>query len=507
MKKFIIFLLCLTTFTNAFSQVLNPACGKDEWGKMPWYSIDCDDFISGDWTLVFNDEFNGNELDKSKWFTCENGWNREHGDELQYYLDNNITVEDGILKLTAKREPGDYDVWRFDDEGGYITQKYFEYTSGWIQSKLEFKYGYFEIRCKIPEGKGFWPAFWLFGYKPNPKPEIDIFEFAGDEPKKHAINIREWRGKKKSNPNKDIVIDCSTKKKYGIDFSKGFHTFSAEWDEFKVIFRVDGEIKRIDYRYLDLKGVGLYDCWHHVDGLYLVNPYFPYKPSNLIANLAISHGPFGGPPNSSTEFPSSLEIDYIRVYKRLDNTKDLSICKIPDDQEGDVITGKTITVGGNSCNSVIKSGESLSLVAKDKIKLLPGFHAEAGSNFSAKIASDAGQKSSNLKHKKKSLIDTTSQKIKKDSFSSNDKNKDIIDEETYKIYPNPNKGRFVIQITKNVDSFQKIEILNINGILIIQRVFLNSDKVTIDLSDFPKGTYILKIIKDNNIFSNKIIYR
>lgn len=65
----------------------------------------------------------------------------------------------------------------------------------------------------------------------------------------------------------------------------------------------------------------------------------------------------------------------------------------------------------------------------------------------------------------------------------------------------------MFHITKNVESFQKAEVLSINGDLIIRRGFLNNNKLTIDLSDFPKGTYILKILKDDIIFSNKIIYR
>jgi hypothetical protein len=62
------------------------------------------------WAYSGGDEFNGTELDNTKWYTCEDGWNREHGNELQYYLDNNIVLDNGILKLIAKEEPGYYDV-------------------------------------------------------------------------------------------------------------------------------------------------------------------------------------------------------------------------------------------------------------------------------------------------------------------------------------------------------------------------------------------------------------
>lgn len=127
-------------------------------------SLDCNTYQHGDWVLVFEDEFNGSELNTEEWYTCEDGWNRRHGSELQYYNDPNITTNSGYLYLTAKREPGYYNITDFDSaDNSFDTSIYFEYTSGWTQTKTQFRYGLFEIRCRIPEGDGFWPAFWFFG--------------------------------------------------------------------------------------------------------------------------------------------------------------------------------------------------------------------------------------------------------------------------------------------------------------------------------------------------------
>ena len=142
------------------------------------------------WQLVFSDDFDGDSLDREKWMTWypygENGSDqcwfcRTHGEEGQVYRDENAVVENGILKLVVQRESDSwYDLPR-------------DYTSGMVHSRQAFTdYARYEIRCKIPEGDGFWPAFfgslivsvvttvlaWLFrdelyGRRPRPKPRRD----------------------------------------------------------------------------------------------------------------------------------------------------------------------------------------------------------------------------------------------------------------------------------------------------------------------------------------------
>jgi beta-glucanase (GH16 family) len=492
MKKIILTISILIFCTKIFSQILNPVCGN--WQTIGWFSIaNCNTFESGDWVLVFDDEFNNNQIDRSKWYTAGGGWAREHGDELQYYKDENIVMDNGMVKLTAKSEPGDYDVYRWDANGNsYITQKHFDYTSGYLETKMKFEYGFFEIRCKIPNGKGFWPAFWLYGVDDieGTGPEIDIFEFGGDKPKDHAMNL--WVYKPDGNRSA-----CQTSRDYGVDFSADFHTFSLEWDEFKMVYKVDGDIKRIDYEALDMKSVGLIDCQHHTDGYYTINPFYPNpnKPSSVILNLAVSCKgcAFGGPPNASTVFPSALEVDYIRIYKRKNPTKDISICNFDFTNESSIITGKTITVGGTSCNSVIESGKSISLIATDCITLLPGFHTEVNSNFSAQFVSNINLKSAN-NLKEDNL---------KEKFDFFDNSNGIV--ESYKIYPNPNNGSFTIELTRNLNEYQKIEVFDLNGNIIFQTVKFPQNIINIDLTANPKGIYLLRIISKDKIATNKII--
>ena len=75
-------------------------------------------------------------------------------------------VRDGILSIVASRTPPALKAVLFNNE----------YISGILttQSKFSQKYGYFEIRAKIPVGTGVWPAFWMLADDGGWPPEIDV---------------------------------------------------------------------------------------------------------------------------------------------------------------------------------------------------------------------------------------------------------------------------------------------------------------------------------------------
>ena len=109
--------------------------------------------VSAEWTLVWSDEFDGDALDLGNW-DIQTGDGSEYGlarwgnDELQWYTEDNLVVEDGLLRVEARSEqvvPG------------------FPYTSGRIRTlgKLDFQYGRVEARIKSASGKGLWSAFWM----------------------------------------------------------------------------------------------------------------------------------------------------------------------------------------------------------------------------------------------------------------------------------------------------------------------------------------------------------
>jgi beta-glucanase (GH16 family) len=104
------------------------------------------------WQLVWQDEFEGESLDMEKW-SYQTGTGSEYGltdwgnNELQYYREENVTLSDGMLHVTAKRE----------------SYRGKSYTSGRIRTvdKGDWTYCRIEFRAKMPLGKGLWAAVWM----------------------------------------------------------------------------------------------------------------------------------------------------------------------------------------------------------------------------------------------------------------------------------------------------------------------------------------------------------
>jgi len=231
--------------------------------------------------LVFSDEFTGTSLDLTKWETQYPwGGTLENNEELECYLPNSVSLNDGVLKLTAIEK----NVTCIGMDG---QTKNLPYRSGMIASHghFSFEYGFVEIRAKVPAGPGLWPAFWMLPEVEAPNtidwpPEIDILEILGNEPTK--LYMGNWDGTE-FNPLHyagDYI---------GPDFSADFHVIGLRWAPDLLVWYVDG----IE-RFRSDQGV-------------------PTVPMYLIANLAVG-GNWPGPPNDDTEFPSTFEVDYIRVY-------------------------------------------------------------------------------------------------------------------------------------------------------------------------------------------------
>ncbi|MBW5445051.1 family 16 glycosylhydrolase [Cohnella sp. CFH 77786] len=253
---------------------------------------------SDPWTLVWSDEFNDGTIDPAKWtYDTTNGasvgnpgWGNN---ELQYYTNRpeNVKEQEGKLLITARKEPQKY-------EG-------FDYTSARIKTKGLFakKYGKFEIRAKAPTGKGLWPAIWMLPENNvygtwAASGEIDIMEGWGSRPHDIAGTIhfgRQWPGNTYS--GKEYTFANST--------THDFHTYSIEWEPGEIRWYVDGLLYSTKN-----------DWYSKGDG----NPAnFAYpapfdQEFHLIMNLAVG-GNFDGNPTPETPFPSTLEIDYVRVYE------------------------------------------------------------------------------------------------------------------------------------------------------------------------------------------------
>ncbi len=216
------------------------------------------------WQLVWKDEFNGTQVDHEKW-RIENAALKKNN-EQQYYTPEDVYVERGQLVLRSRKIR----------KGGR------PYTSGLVETRYRFAqaFGRFEIRAQLPSGQGIWPAIWMLPEDGSWPPEIDIVELLGHEPRTVHMT-HHWGAWPK------VKRDHGTFK--GPDFSKGFHTFTAEWSPDRMDWFIDGVKK--------------HSSTYHI----------PQKPFYLILNTAVG-GDWPGNPDESTVFPQYHRIDYVRIY-------------------------------------------------------------------------------------------------------------------------------------------------------------------------------------------------
>lgn len=241
--------------------------------------------------LVWADNFNGNRLDTAVWRVIK-GNGRQYGEngygngELEYYTGRpeNIDVKDGHLVITARKKP-------YRDE---------PYTSARIRTKNSYswKYGKFEARIKLPYGHGMWPAFWMLpvsnrtglGCRLSHTPEIDIMEMIGRNPSTD-YGTAHWY------VNGHHMKGGKYRLKKG-NLADGYHTYAVIWSPDRIQWLLDGnpffEVNR--------------------DSL---KPYkWPYnKKFTLILNLAVG-GIWPHNPDSTTQFPQHMYVDYVRVYRK-----------------------------------------------------------------------------------------------------------------------------------------------------------------------------------------------
>lgn len=235
--------------------------------------------IPGNWDLNWSDEFNSRPTTPT-W--VDTLWGTTHFEgEIQNYTPNNVTVSNGLLNLTAKKE----------------TSNGFPYTSGLIDTGgdfatggnnlpgFSFKYGYVEARMKLTKGSGLWPAFWMMptpdanGNYHDSDGEIDIMEQVGTDPTRTEAHLHH---------DTDFGKSYNT----GVDLSAGFHTYGLDWQSDHLTWYFDGT------------------------PYYTVTSQVPNVEMYLIFNLAIGDAnSWPGAPDASTVFPATMQVDYVRVYK------------------------------------------------------------------------------------------------------------------------------------------------------------------------------------------------
>ena len=212
-----------------------PGCGGGADTYSDFDKVDVTQPVT-DWQLVWQDEFDGNSINASKWtheINCAGGGNNEK----QCYTDSseNAYVADGKLHIVALPA----------EEGA---EKPFTSARLVTRNKADFKYGRFEMRAQLPFGQGSWPAFWMMPtdsvYGTWPKSgEIDIMEavnlkVTGDD------GIAEANVHGTLHYGRDWPNNASSGKGYslpdGANPADDFHTYAIEWQEGEIRWYMDG---------------------------------------------------------------------------------------------------------------------------------------------------------------------------------------------------------------------------------------------------------------------------
>jgi beta-glucanase (GH16 family) len=283
----------LTAAALAFALVaIRPMAGQDPRAPAPGGQV------PAGYELAWADEFDRDGApDPARW-GYERGFVRN--EELQWYQPENARVEGGFLVIEARRERHANPNYQADATDWRRRREYADYTSASLMTRglHSWQYGRFEMRGRIDTRAGLWPAFWTLGVS-NPWPrngEIDIMEY--------------YRGMLLANvawgsaaPGRAAWADTRTPiATLGDGWSSAFHTWRMDWDADRIrLFVDDRELNTVDLsRTTNEDGSG-------------VNPL--RQPHYIILNLAIG-GTSGGDP-SATAFPARFDVDYVRIYRRM----------------------------------------------------------------------------------------------------------------------------------------------------------------------------------------------
>ena len=298
------------------------------------------------WDLIWHDEFDGPSVNTADWevLNRQNSFNNEK----QYYLDDQVTLDNGHLVLTATNQP--------------IANK--QYRSGLVDSKTQWSYGRFEARIDLPTSQGMWPAFWLLpdtAEVPWPSGgEIDIMENRGSQPNL-VSSAYHWGD---DFFDRQFIYDEYTATQPNgqpVNFHAGFHDYAVEWEPGILRFSVDGNV----YQTITGSQAEIFDT-----------------PKSIILNLAVG-GDFGGDPNASTIWPQEMRVDYVRVWQRPEGYEPPVappglVNPSFDDNNGSLAGW---TVFGNRIGNV-QDNAQYALAGSHALKIYGQFNDEFGSNVS-----------------------------------------------------------------------------------------------------------------------------
>ena len=257
-----------------------------------------DNVLTG-YSLTGGDEFNKPMLDENTWSNGL-GWTRVLMSQDLAFSPENVKLEDGVINFIASKKDSTYilNPWEVDSSllkktkttlpGSKFLAKY---AAGCIITRQKLHYGLYEVRFKVEQGRGVWPAFWFYGGNKNE--EIDAFELKGERNNEVHVDThcpygcdRGYKNNFGFNTNWGAWMPVS-------DYlHNGFNTIQLEWKPEEVIWYING------YPLAYFKGSFS-------------------NPMNLYLNTSVAKdgGGFKPGPDESTTWPNNYYVDYLRIWQ------------------------------------------------------------------------------------------------------------------------------------------------------------------------------------------------
>lgn len=430
-----------------------------------------DEYYKPGYKLIFYDDFNGRELDKSKWMTCFT-WGHCLPGSLSYFTpEGNYSIRDSMLYLTANKEKVN-GFCGIDYSHGLKKPNFqeYNYTSAVLSSYKTFMYGYYECRFKVPRGKGINASFWLFGDKNS---EIDVFEIVGSKPDEVQTTLH-WLGKDPKNGS----TQWFERTKIQPPFDSIFHTMAILWTPGQLIWYLDGKAlksrkqsKRVWQRHIPATGL------------------------NLILDISI--GILDPVSDAYMTFPANFKVDYVKAYS-LESADDLQIIS---QQSLKMKANDSIKVNFNNLVVVNQSklyphGYKLSFlpgayyhVRNDQIIPFKGFWGK----LIVPVVIDDGIMQSNM----------INLEILVEDVSLTDKFKDPKIE---LIYP-PGNMEVIAKFNDDQILFERLEFLDSNEKVLFKIDPLEPGCIRITRNGLLPGIYYLRFKKGTDIYIEKVVFK
>ena len=362
--------------------------------------------------LVWADSFNtsGVQVDTGKWAqkwpwnmsdsvvgTCNptanvdcafRKWHLTSGHPAgDYYIDTiNCKKSGGILSLYSRKENFSGECWNWplcnsssdpqctsncgtqkpctNNKCFRCDNKQFKYTAGMLLSKYKFKYGYFEIRFKLPPADTAFklgPNFWLWASDgpsgPCPWSEIDVFEIKGNDRTRST-------GYRYDNTVRTITDTTGGQHAiYPAMSADTWHTAGVLWTNEDIITYFDGQ--------------PVQNIWNtNIKPDSIISMYIIVDINSPAHNFCLRY-------NTNSTGTYQYQIDYVKVWQlKQDCNTDKTYCSSFNATTYDSKLYQTVAIGGSGCSDAITNNRKTSIYGKNYVLLNEGFSVDNDSSDS-----------------------------------------------------------------------------------------------------------------------------